>query len=76
MHGYARPVGTFSQTDPHIVWRFYKEAELGWKWQCLSVGGTVISQSDAGFDSLAECLAEAEGSGYVFKPSETRKRHQ
>jgi hypothetical protein len=70
---YARPIGSSSQLAGHSVWRFYQEQERGWKWQCLSVQGTVISQCATVYETLDQCVAGAEDSGYVFQPPQARQ---
>ena len=70
---YARPIlNAASPSKKHTVWRFYAEADH-WKWQCVSVQGEVIAQSAGSYGSYDQCVADAEGNGYLFRPSQTRK---
>jgi hypothetical protein len=77
----ARPVAmpvasTFADAGSrrNTIWRFFTDASHHWKWQRLSVQGEIISQSNTSYNDFEECLSDASVSGYVFQPSQPRRK--
>ena len=60
------------KAEANLVWRFYIDPNHRWRWQHLSVQREVISESPTGYKEYEECLADAEGKGYVFHPPHAR----
>jgi hypothetical protein len=56
----------------NLIWRFYTDDSQRWKWQQLSVGREVITESDAAYMEYEGCVADAKSKGYVFQPSQAR----
>ena len=56
----------------NLIWRFYTDDKQRWKWQQLSVGREVITESDTAYKEYAGCVADAKSKGYVFHPSQAR----
>jgi hypothetical protein len=56
----------------NLVWRFYVDEKRRWKWQQLSVGHQVISESQSAYKAYEDCLEDAKQNGYVFQPSRAR----
>lgn len=55
-----------------FTWRFYVDADGGWRWQKLGADRDVVSQSSIAFDSYDDCVAAAAKSGYVFEATQQR----
>lgn len=54
-------------------WRFFTDPEKQWHWERISVvHGTL--QSRQAYDSYEECLRAAAQYGYVYFPSQEKKR--
>ncbi len=58
----------------NTIWRFYRDGKSKWKWQQLSIGGEVISQSARGHKDYEDCLADAKENGHVFESSQAKTR--
>ena len=56
----------------NLIWRFYTDGNQRWKWQQLSVGREVITESVVGYQEYEGCVADAKSKGYVFQPSQAR----
>ena len=56
----------------NLIWRFYTDDSQRWKWQQLSVGREVITESDTAYQEYEGCVADAKSKGYVFHPSQAR----
>ena len=56
----------------NLIWRFYTDGNQRWKWQQLSVGREVITESVVGYQEYEGCVADAKSKGYVFHPSRAR----
>ena len=56
----------------NLIWRFYTDDDHRWKWQQLSVGREVITESDLAYNEYEGCVADAKSKGYVFHPSQSR----
>lgn len=54
------------------IWRFYKDQDRQWRWQCLTIDRTVIAESRAAHKQYDECIADAQGKGYVPAPSQPK----
>ena len=61
-----------SGTPVNLIWRFYTDDAHRWKWQQLSVGREVITESDLAYMEYEGCVADAKSKGYVFHPSLAR----
>lgn len=54
-------------------WRFFTDTEKQWHWERISVAhGTV--QSRQTYESYEECLRAAGAYGYVYLPSQEKRR--
>ena len=58
--------------EPNIsashMWRFVHVEERGftrWRWLQVNYRGNVVAQSEATFETLSECIKNAEAHGYV-----------
>jgi len=58
--------------DPSIaashIWRFVDVEERGftrWRWLQVNYRGNVVAQSRQSFETLSECVRNAEAHGYV-----------
>ena len=56
----------------NLIWRFYTDDDHRWKWQQLSVGREVITESNMAYKEYEGCVADAKSKGYVFHPSRAR----
>ena len=56
----------------NLIWRFYTDDSQRWKWQQLSVGREVITESATAYKEYEGCVADAKSKGYVFHPSLAR----
>jgi hypothetical protein len=54
-------------TESNYVWRFFKDSDHNWRWQCLTVLNEVIEESELGYDDYETCVANAQKNGYVFQ---------
>lgn len=50
------------------IWRFYKDESRQWRWQQVSVGRVVLSESSRGYAAYEACIADAEAQGYIYVP--------
>lgn len=60
------------------IWRFYKDQDRQWRWQRLTIDRSVIAESRAAHKQYEECVADAQGKGYVVEaaqPKLIRKRY-
>ena len=53
------------------IWRFYSGEDRKWRWQCLSMYGVLIAESQTACKDYDTCRADAQASGYDFFPSES-----
>jgi len=51
------------------IWRFYVDRDGQWRWQCLSVDQSVLSESALAYENYDGCVANARSQGYIFHPS-------
>jgi hypothetical protein len=51
------------------IWRFYKDESRQWRWQQVSVGRVVLSESARGYAAYEACIADAQSQGYVYVPA-------
>jgi hypothetical protein len=51
------------------IWRFYSGEDHKWRWQCLSMYGVLIAESQTACKDYETCRANAQASGYDFFPS-------
>jgi hypothetical protein len=56
----------------NIIWRFYTDPNLRWRWQRLATDRTVISESHAGYAEYDASVADATDKGYVILASQVR----
>jgi len=61
------------ETQVSTVWRFYVNEDRKWQWQRLATNRTVILESHTGYKDYEECVAAAQGEGYGFRPSQSKK---
>lgn len=54
------------------IWRFYKDDDRHWRWQRLSIDRAVIAESRAAHKHYDECVADAQGKGYILQPSQPK----
>ena len=47
------------------TWRFYQGLRAEWRWYQLDERGTIIAESDQGFEELRSCMANAEAAGFA-----------
>jgi len=58
--------------EPNIaashMWRFVDVEQRGftrWRWQQLNYRGTVVAASERTFETLSECIRDAQANGYI-----------
>lgn len=51
------------------IWRFYLDKDQKWRWQRLSTGDVVVSESRTACMDFDDCVTDAKINGYVFQPS-------
>ena len=56
------------------AWRFYQGVRAEWRWYRLDDGGTVVDQSDKGFEELRGCMANAEAAGFTGEAYQVHAR--
>ncbi|OGA37596.1 MAG: hypothetical protein A3G24_08330 [Betaproteobacteria bacterium RIFCSPLOWO2_12_FULL_62_13] len=54
------------------IWRFYKDQDRQWRWQRLSIDRAVLAESRAAHKQYDECVADAQGKGYILQPSQPK----
>jgi len=54
-------------------WRFFSDTEKQWHWERISVVHGVM-QSRQTYGSYEECVKAAAAYGYVYTPSQERRR--
>jgi hypothetical protein len=57
-------------SDVNLIWRFYRGEDRQWRWQQLSVGRDVVSDSPSAHPDYEHCLADARQQGYVYQASQ------
>jgi len=57
----------------NVSWRFYIDQDRQWRWQQLSMNGVIARESQGAFKDYDACLADAQGEGYIFLPSQTKR---
>jgi len=61
------------ETQVSTVWRFYVDQHRKWRWQRLTTGQVVISESPTGYKDYEECLVAAQRAGHVFQSAQPKK---
>lgn len=64
--------GASSEDTMNKIWRFYLDDQREWRWQALSVGRDVISESTCAFKAYETCVANAQAEGYLYVPSKVK----
>lgn len=54
----------------NVIWRFYLNEQQRWKWQQLAVDRSVVAESAKAFKEYEACLANAQGQGHEYLPSQ------
>ena len=54
------------------TWRFYADADGGWRWQKLGAERDVVAESSIAFEDYESCVAAATDNGYVFEATQPR----
>ncbi len=54
------------------IWRFYKDPDRQWRWQSLTIDRTVIAESRTSHKHYDDCVADAQGKGYILQPSQPK----
>jgi len=52
-----------------MIWRFYIDEQRQWRWQHLTVGRDVVSESASAFSDYDSCVTAATKHGYVHAPT-------
>lgn len=60
------------ETQVSIVWRFYVDHRRKWRWQRLTTGQAVISESPTGYKDYEECVTAAREAGHVFQAAQPK----
>lgn len=50
-----------------VVWRFFVGEDRRWRWQTLTPGRVVLSESSASYPGYDACISAAAASGYRFQ---------
>jgi hypothetical protein len=50
-----------------VVWRFYVGDDQRWRWQTLTPGRVVLSESEASYPGYDSCVSAAAAEGYLFQ---------
>jgi hypothetical protein len=58
--------------NTNFVWRFYVDADGAWRWQQLGTDSKLLGESPASHTSYEFCVADAEGHGYRYAPSQAK----
>jgi uncharacterized protein YegP (UPF0339 family) len=45
-------------------WEFYKDAAGDWRWRRTASNGAIVGSSSQGYSNKADCVANAQRSGY------------
>lgn len=54
-----------------VVWRFFVGDDRRWRWQTLTPGRVVLSESVASYPAYDACIAAAKAEGYFFQDAQT-----
>ena len=49
-----------------VVWRFFV-GDRRWRWQTLTPGRVVLSESSASYSAYDTCVSAAAANGYLFQ---------
>ena len=55
-----------------VIWRFYMAKDRLWRWQRVTVGGSVVDESRAAYGDFDSCVASARSNGYLFEKSQPK----
>jgi hypothetical protein len=53
-----------------VVWRFFMGEDQRWRWQTLTPGRVVLSESDASYPAYDACITAARAEGYLFQDAQ------
>lgn len=53
-----------------VVWRFFVGDDQRWRWQTLTPGRVVLSESDASYAAYDACVSAATAQGYRFQDAQ------
>ena len=53
-----------------LIWRFYHDDHRKWRWQQMTAGQEVVTDSPAGHVDYDHCVADAQKRGYEFASSQ------
>lgn len=49
-----------------VVWRFFVGEDQRWRWQTLTPGRVVLSESENSYPAYDACVTAAAAKGYLF----------
>jgi len=53
-----------------VVWRFFVGDDGRWRWQTLTAGRVVLSESESSYTEYDACMAAAAKKGYLFESAQ------
>ena len=53
----------------NLIWRFYRDDHRKWRWQQMTAGQEIVTESPAGHADYDHCVADARKRGYVLESS-------
>jgi len=53
-----------------VVWRFFVGDDQRWRWQTLTPGRVVLSESSASYSAYDACVSAAAANGYRFQDAQ------
>lgn len=53
-----------------VVWRFFVGDDQRWRWQTLTPGRVVLSESGASYPAYDACITAAKAEGYLFQDAQ------